>query len=108
MASSIEIEPQGPHQHVVHLRDGEDVGGSWFDVTPEVLEELHVGEDAEGRCVRRTAEFLLERQSVADLPSIVELEDVMAAHDDYPYFVSAQTDPCPPRGFSINHRPWKA
>jgi hypothetical protein len=93
MASSIEIEQQGRHQYVVRLQDGEDVAESWFNLTPEVLEELRVDQDAEGRCVRRTAEFLLDHQSVADFPDIVELEDVMATYDDYPGFIRAQTSP---------------
>jgi len=82
VASSIEMEPQGAHQYVAHLQAGENVGESWLNLTLEVLEQLRVGEDAEGRCVRRTAEFLLERPSVVDFPSIVELEDVIAAYDD--------------------------
>jgi hypothetical protein len=89
MVTTIDIERQGPHQYVVHLRDGQDVGESWFHLTPEVLEHLSVDEAAEGRFVRRTAEFLLERQSVADFPDIVELEDVMATYDDYRGFIQA-------------------
>jgi hypothetical protein len=95
MTPSIRIEPQGAHQYVVRLQDGEDVGESWFHLSPDVLEQLHVGEEAEGRCVRRTAEFLLEHQGVADFPDIVELEDVMATYADYPEFVSAQATPDP-------------
>jgi hypothetical protein len=93
MASSIEIEQQGRHQYVVRLQDGEDVGESWFNLTPEVLEQLRVDEDAEGRCVRRTTEFLLEHQSVADFPDIVELEDVIATYEDYSSLIRAQASP---------------
>ena len=93
MAPSVRIEAQGAHQYVVRLQDGEDVCESWFHLTAEALEQLHVGEGAEERCVRRTAEFLLERQDVADFPDIVELEDVMATYDDYPEFVMAQPNP---------------
>jgi hypothetical protein len=63
MAASIEIDSQGDHQYVVRLRDGEDVCESWFNITPAVLDE--VGVDG------------------ADVPSIVELEDVLATYDDY-------------------------
>ena len=93
MAPSIHIEPQGAHEYVVRLQDGEEVFVSWFHLTPEVLVELHVDEEAEGLCVRRTAEFLLRHQDVADFPDIVELEDVLATYDDYTEFLSAQPDP---------------
>jgi hypothetical protein len=72
MAASIHIDRQGEHQYVVHLRDDEEVGESWFNMTPSVLEQLHVSEADEEHGVRRTAEFLVERQGVADFPDIVE------------------------------------
>jgi hypothetical protein len=83
MATTIDVEPQGGHQYVVRLRDGDDVCESWFNVTPEVLGRLRVGTDDEEGVVRRTAEFLAERQDVADYPPVVELEDVIATYDDY-------------------------
>jgi hypothetical protein len=94
MPPSIHIEPQGAHEYVVRLQDGEEVCVSWFHLTPDVLADLRVGEEAEQLCVRRTAEFLLRHQGVADFPEIVELEDVIATYDDdYTAFLSA--DPAP-------------
>jgi len=87
MAASIAIDAQGEHQYVVRLQDGEDVAETWFNITPEVLDRvLAQGGDEEG-VVRRTAEFLAERQDVADFPGIVELEDVIASYDDYVAFM---------------------
>jgi hypothetical protein len=83
MARSIDVDTQGGHQYVVRLRDGDDVSESWFNITPEVLERLRVGAGNEEDVVRRTAEFLAERQDVADYPAVVELEDVIATYDDY-------------------------
>jgi hypothetical protein len=93
MAPSIHIEPQGACQFVVRLEDGEEVGEAWFNLTPEILEQLHVADGEHEQFVRRTAEFLLEHQSVADFPDIVELEDVLATYDDYAGFMAAHTDP---------------
>jgi hypothetical protein len=88
MAASIEIAPQGEHQYVVRLQDGEDVAETWFNITPELLDRvLAQGEDEEG-VVRRTAEYLVARQDVADFPRIVELEDVIASYDDYVDFMN--------------------
>jgi hypothetical protein len=83
MAASIEIESQGEHQYVVRLRDGDDVCETWFNISPTVLDQVRVHGEDEERVVRRTAEFLVTRQSVADFPDIVELEDVIATYDDY-------------------------
>ena len=84
MTVSIEVEAQGDHQYLVRLRDGEDVGESWFNVTPDVLAHLDLTTRDEEDVVRRTAAFLAERQDVADYPALVELEDVMATYADYP------------------------
>jgi hypothetical protein len=83
MATSIEIEAQGDHQYVVHLRDDDDVAETWFYLTPSVLDQVRSDGQDEESVVRRTAEFLAARQSVADFPDIVELEDVIATYDDF-------------------------
>lgn len=83
MAASIDIETQGEHQYLVRLQDGDDVCETWFNVTPAVLDQVRAADESEERVVHRTAEFLLGRQEVADFPDIVELEDVIAAYDDY-------------------------
>ena len=87
MAASIDIDAQGEHQYVVRLQEGEDVAETWFNITPGVLDRFVVRDRDEEAVVRRTAEFLVERQSVADFPSIVELEDVIASYGDYVDFM---------------------
>jgi hypothetical protein len=86
--TSIEIETQGEHQYVVRLRDGEQVAESWFCITPGLLEQVHADADDEETVVLRTAEFLAQHQSVADYPTVVELEDVIATYDDYIDFMT--------------------
>jgi hypothetical protein len=88
MAAFIEIEIQGEHQYVVRLRDDEEVSETWFNITPTVLDQVRVEGESEERVVQRTAEFLVARQSVADFPDIVELEDVIATYDDYIEFMT--------------------
>jgi hypothetical protein len=88
MTVSIDIETQGEHQYVVRLRDDEERCESWFHLTPALLEQVGVGADDEESAVRRTAEFLVDRQGVADFPDIVELEDVIATYDDYVTFMA--------------------
>jgi hypothetical protein len=88
MAISIEIDTQGDHQYVVRLRDDEEVSETWFYITPSVLDQLGVGDEDEEQVVRRTAEFLTARQSVADFPDIVELEDVISTYGDFVEFMT--------------------
>jgi hypothetical protein len=88
MTTSIEIETQGDHQYVVRLRDGEDDCEAWFNITPEVLDQVRGEGEAEEQAVRRTAEFLTVHQSVADFPEIVELEDVISTYDDFVEFMT--------------------
>jgi hypothetical protein len=83
MTTSIEIETQGDHQYVVRLRDDDEACETWFNITPALLDQIRVGDEDEERVVRRTAEFLVARQGVADFPDIVELEDVIATYDDF-------------------------
>ena len=83
MATSIEIEPQGEHQYVVRLRDDDEERESWFNVTPALLDHVRTHGQDEESVVRRTVDFLIARQSVADFPDIVELEDVISAYDDF-------------------------
>ena len=92
MAGSIEIEDQGEHQYLVRLRDEAETCESWFHITPALVDRLRSGDEAEESVVRRTAQFLVARQEVADFPQIVELEDVIATYDD---FVGSMTRPAP-------------
>ena len=88
MAVSIEIETQGAHQYVVRLQHDADTCETWFNITPTLLDQVRVADESEERVVQRTTEFLVARQSVADFPDIVELEDVIATYDDYLAFMT--------------------
>ena len=81
MADDIEIDAQGEHGFVVtQPSELEDVR-TWFQVSPEAMDQL--GADDEEDVVRRTVLFLRGHQDVADFPETVDLEDVIAAYDDY-------------------------
>ena len=81
MAEDIEIDAQGDHEYVVvQPSELEDVR-TVFTVSPEVMDQL--GSDDEEDVVLRTVQFLRRHQDVADFPSVVDLEDVIASYDDY-------------------------
>jgi hypothetical protein len=83
MRENVEIERQGEHEFVVRLGSGEQVVESWFNLSPGLLAQLGVAPAEEEGLVRRTADFLLQYQDLADFPQVVELEDVLAVYDRY-------------------------
>jgi len=52
------------------------------------LDQVRLDGETEEQAVRRTADFLVARQGVADFPDIVELEDVIATYDDFIPFMT--------------------
>lgn len=81
MLEDMEIDAQGENGFLVtQASELEDVR-TWFKVSPEVMDQL--GADDEEDVVRRTVEFLRRHQDVADFPEAIDLEDVIAAYDDY-------------------------
>ncbi|HEX2075109.1 MAG TPA: hypothetical protein VHF92_15100 [Geodermatophilus sp.] len=88
VASSFTVEFQGDHEYVVRLNGDGEIVESWVRITPELLEQLGARIEDEEQLVRRTVEFLVRHQDVADLPEIIELEDVMASYDDFAQAIS--------------------
>jgi hypothetical protein len=76
------IAAQGDHEYVITWHDGDETIESWLRVTPGLLEQFDVRAEEE-RVVRETAVFLAQRQEVADMPAVIELEDVAASYEDY-------------------------
>jgi hypothetical protein len=83
MSEHFEIEPLDDHDYLVRCREPGGVVGSRFRASPAVLDQLRVPAQDERRVVEETAVFLAERQSVVDLPQMLDLEDVAAAYGDY-------------------------
>jgi len=88
MGAEFEVEAQGDHEYLVRVSSEEAVE-SCVRVDPGVLEQLGLGLQDEGRAVHRTVEFLVKRQDAADLPPLIELEDVLAAYEDFAAAVSS-------------------
>ena len=77
----IEIDAQGGGRYVVtQPSELEDVR-TWFEVSSEAMDRL--GADDEEDVVRRTVRFLRRHQDVVDFPDSVDVEDVIAAYEDY-------------------------
>lgn len=83
MSEQFQVESMGDHDYLVRARHSDGVVESRFRANPAVLDRLRVSEADERRVVRESVAYLAERQSVVDLPQMVDLEDVAAAYDDY-------------------------
>jgi transketolase len=83
MSAPVQIESRGNHEYLVRGEaEGETVESLWV-ADPGVLEQLGAGAGQERWVVEQTVAFVTSRQSMADLPQTVYLEDVAAAYDDY-------------------------
>jgi len=75
----MDITPQGNHEYVVRTGGVE----SRITVTPDVLNEVSATEADEPALVEASLAWLLERQPAADLPPLIDLDDIAAAYEDY-------------------------
>jgi hypothetical protein len=84
MSGNVRIEPQGDREYLVRFPAGEGEVESLFRATEATLDELRIPGADELRIVEETAAFLLARQPVIDIPSMIDLDDVTAHYgDDY-------------------------
>lgn len=83
MTTQLHIEPLGGHDYLVRVREGEEQVDILIQASPDVAQRPQFGGLAEARIVEATAEFLIERQFAADLPQALDLDDVVAAYDNY-------------------------
>jgi hypothetical protein len=83
MSERLQVEPAGGHDYLVQVRENEETIEFRIRATPAVLSQLGVSHGQEMRVVAATAALLTERQLAADLPPVVDLDDVVAAYDDY-------------------------
>ncbi|GAA4303778.1 hypothetical protein [Klenkia terrae] len=82
MTVPFSIETQPDASLLVTLQDDEDPVQSWIQVTDQVCAQLGATEASRHALVERTVRFLLLHQAPADFPSLVDLEDVLAAYPE--------------------------
>lgn len=75
----MEIEPEGDHEYLARF-DGTETR---VRVTPDVLRRVSAAVTDETRVVELTLRWLLDRQPPADLPPMLDLDDIAVAYDDY-------------------------
>lgn len=78
-----QVQPLGDHEYLVVTCSSSGRAESRFRASPGVLKDLGTSTEDEQFVVRETASFLTEHQAVADLPQLIDLDDVAAAYDGY-------------------------
>ncbi len=69
--------------YLASIRDDEELTEIRVSVSRNVMERLGTAAGDEPRIVRETLAYLLDRQHADELPDTLDLEDVVAAYDDY-------------------------
>lgn len=77
------IEAVGDHDYRVRVALGGDLVTIRMRATPEVVARVGGTDVDEIRVVAATMAFLTARQGADDLPEQIDLDDVVAAYDDY-------------------------
>ncbi|MEU6970581.1 hypothetical protein AB0A71_23135 [Kitasatospora aureofaciens] len=84
MTGDIGIEALGDHEYLVSFPTGGEAVFSRFQASEATLAQLSQARADEKQIVAETAAYLSERQQTADLPPMIDLDDVAAAYgDDY-------------------------
>jgi len=77
------IESLGDHDYLVHVTQDGDLVTIRMRATPEVVARIGGPGADETRIITATMAFLTARQRPDDLPGQLDLEDIIAAYDDY-------------------------
>lgn len=78
-----QVERAGGHDYLVRLIEAEDQVEFLIRAAPSALARLGFQPVQEPQVVAAAAAFLIRRQLAADLPDVVDLDDVVAVYDDY-------------------------
>lgn len=83
MLDGTSIDALGEHRFLVRTQQGDDIVEILIRTSPAVLAQLTVDEADEARLVEATVEYLVARQRADDLPEQLDVDDVLAAYDDF-------------------------
>jgi hypothetical protein len=82
--SAPRIEQVDEHDYLITVADPDGDVEFRLRVTSAAMARLGLRPDQEPRAVRATAAYLIARQPVIDLPGELDLDDVIAAYEDFP------------------------
>ena len=80
---AFDIEAVGEHIYVIQVHDADDEITIELRLSEEAARDLDVEGTYEGQVVAATFRYLLSRQEAFDLPSEMDIEDIMAAYADF-------------------------
>jgi hypothetical protein len=78
------IERADEHNYLITVADADGDVEFRLRVTPAAMAQLGLRPDQEVQTVAATAAYLIGRQPVIELPGELDLDDVIAAYEDFP------------------------
>jgi hypothetical protein len=78
-----QIQSTGDHAYLIRLRVNEETVEVRLYADPETVSRLAVEGTDERRIVEETTAYLIRRQRPDDLPSTLDLADVVAAYENW-------------------------
>lgn len=84
MADTIDIQPQGDGEYLIHLHDDGETIDAVLQITPTALDQLGADPADEEQIAHHAVHFLLRHQSVPDFPRFLDLDDILASYADFP------------------------
>jgi hypothetical protein len=78
-----EIEALGDHEYLVRVVEDDELVTIRMRATPEVVARIAGPGIDETRVITATMAYLTARQRPDDLPKQLDLDDIIAAYDDY-------------------------
>ena len=82
-AAEPRIEALGDHEYLVHITMDDDIVTVRVRATPDVVADIAGDGAGDAAVVLATVAYLTARQRPDDLPQELDLDDVVAAYDDY-------------------------
>jgi hypothetical protein len=83
MRNDVKIDALGEHRFLVRARQGDDIVEVLVRASPAVLARFTENEIDEIRIIEATFAYLVTRQRADDLPSQLDLDDVLATYEDF-------------------------
>jgi hypothetical protein len=78
-----DIEADGEHAYLIQVHDADDEITIELRLDERAARDLEVEGTQEGQVAAAAVRYLLARQEAFDLPSELDMEDIMAAYPDF-------------------------
>ena len=104
--AQFDIDADGEHVYLIQVHDVDDETTIELRLSEDAARDLDVEATQEGQVAAATVRYLLARQEAFDLPSELDIEDIMAAYPDFTEVIRGEVGalPRPDRSARDRHR----